>query len=206
MKKIPTLFQRDETDRSRVLPVVTPGCEWVLAGDGIPTTKYDGTACMVWHRLFYKRHVVKGGKTPPPGFDPSQPEPDPITGHWPGWVPVGEGPEDRRHREGYARSVEDRRACEWDEDLTDLTDGTYELCGPQVNGNPHGFEGNLLVPHGLKIHPAASVPRDFDGLKRFLADFPYEGIVWWHEDGRRAKIKRRDMGLPWPLPQPEETD
>jgi hypothetical protein len=28
---------------------------------------------------------------------------------------------------------------------------------------------------------------------------PYmEGVVWYHEDGRMVKIKRRDFGLKWP--------
>jgi hypothetical protein len=38
MKKIPTLFQRDET-RRYVTDVVTPGCEWVLAGEGRATPR-----------------------------------------------------------------------------------------------------------------------------------------------------------------------
>ena len=48
MKKIPTVFERDwNGDRSRVVDVVHPGCEWVLAGEGVPTLKQDGTCCMV---------------------------------------------------------------------------------------------------------------------------------------------------------------
>lgn len=44
-------------------------------------------------RLF-KRYDAKHGKIPPPDFEPAQP-PDDVTGHWPGWVPVGEGPADQ---------------------------------------------------------------------------------------------------------------
>ena len=43
MQKIPTVFQRDPSNPKHVLPEVTPGCEWVLAGEGVPTRKYDGT-------------------------------------------------------------------------------------------------------------------------------------------------------------------
>lgn len=43
MRKIPTLFVRDENDRAHVTEQVTPGCEWVLAGEGVATRKYDGT-------------------------------------------------------------------------------------------------------------------------------------------------------------------
>lgn len=41
MKKIPTVFVRDPDDRKHVLPQVTPGCEWVLAGEGRATRKFD---------------------------------------------------------------------------------------------------------------------------------------------------------------------
>jgi hypothetical protein len=47
----------------------------------------------------------------------------------------------------------------------------------------------------------ADVPRDFAGLRSFLATTdsvyapgnPPEGIVFHHPDGRRAKIKRKDF-------------
>lgn len=55
MKKIPTLFQRDPEDRSHVIDAVSPGCEWVLAGEGTPTTQQSGlllsaqsTPCLPW--------------------------------------------------------------------------------------------------------------------------------------------------------------
>jgi len=58
MKKIPSLFVRDyEMDKPfDGIPVkgcflatyeVTPGCEWVLNGEGVATRKWDGTAIMV---------------------------------------------------------------------------------------------------------------------------------------------------------------
>lgn len=43
MKKIPTLFKRVYENHKIVgiTEVVTPGFEWVLAGGGISTIKYD---------------------------------------------------------------------------------------------------------------------------------------------------------------------
>jgi hypothetical protein len=41
-----------------------------------------------------------------------------------------------------------------------------------------------------------SVPRDFDGLRAFLDDWMHEGLVFHHEDGRMAKIRRVDFGFP----------
>lgn len=47
MRKISTLFQRNYDGDRLVRDDVTPGAEWVLAGEGTPTRKWDGTACMV---------------------------------------------------------------------------------------------------------------------------------------------------------------
>ena len=31
--------------------------------------------------------------------------------------------------------------------------GTYELCGPKIQGNPEGFEKHTLVRHGSVVRP-----------------------------------------------------
>lgn len=54
--------------------------------------------------------------------------------------------------------------------------------------------------HRCKVCGAFSypdAPRDFDGIKAWLTDRQIEGLVWHHDDGRMAKIKRRDFGLKW---------
>lgn len=45
MRKIPTLFVREFLPNHKILITdqVTPGCEWVLAGEGVATRKLDGT-------------------------------------------------------------------------------------------------------------------------------------------------------------------
>ena len=87
MKKIPTLFKRifDEQHRKSVSCEVTPGMEWVLAGEGLATVKIDGTCCAITNGRFYRRYDAKRGKTPPMGAVPCC-APDPITGHWPHWL------------------------------------------------------------------------------------------------------------------------
>src|SRR5262249_36510823 len=40
MEKIPTVFERDE--HFKVVDRVRPECEWVFAGEGVPTEKLDG--------------------------------------------------------------------------------------------------------------------------------------------------------------------
>jgi hypothetical protein len=49
---MPCLFVRDFTDKRnpKISTDVTPGCEWVMAGEGVATRKYDGTACLVTRR------------------------------------------------------------------------------------------------------------------------------------------------------------
>lgn len=70
--------------------------------------------------------------------------------------------------------------------------GTYELCGPKVNGNPEGTNAHVLVRH-VDAERLTSPPRDYDGLAVWLADSDFEGIVWHHPDGRMVKLKRRDF-------------
>jgi hypothetical protein len=177
MQKIGSLFQRNYEGDRLVRDEVVPGSEWVIAGEGVATRKFDGTCCRVRGGVLCKRFDAKAGKAPPPGFEPAQ-DPDPVTGHWPGWLPVGEGSEDRWFREA------------WDVDQT-LADGTYELCGPKVQGNPEGFDRHVLIRHGAETLP--EFPRSFDAIKAALLPSTIEGVVWHHPDGRMVKIKRRDF-------------
>lgn len=180
MRKIPTLFKRDPEDRKHVLPEVTPGCEWVLAGEGKATRKYDGTCVGVgirdgWPREVWARREVKSGKAPPPDFLMS--EYDETTGKTVGWEPF--------QQSAFARFIEEALT------LGHHGPGTYELVGPKINGNPEGLERHLLVPHGESV--LDDTPRDFDGLRDWLLANRYEGIVWHHQDGRMTKLKRRDF-------------
>ncbi len=70
--------------------------------------------------------------------------------------------------------------------------GTYELCGPKVNGDPEQLGVHRLVRHAT-AEEFGGVPRDFDGLMTWLLAHPeFEGVVWHHPDGRMAKLKYRD--------------
>lgn len=177
MKKIISLFQRNYDGDRLVRNEIVPGAEWVPSGEGVATRKFDGTCCMVRGGKLFKRYDVKKGKPTPVGFEPAQ-DPDATTGHWPGWLPVGDGPEDEWFREGKAT-------------VGDIPDGTYELCGPKVQGNPERFPQHVLITHGCEILQDA--PRDFEGIKAFLIAGRIEGIVWHHPDGRMVKIKRKDF-------------
>jgi hypothetical protein len=75
MQKIISLFKRDYEGTRLVFNEIVPGAEWVVAGEGRATRKYDGTCCMVRDGKLYKRYDAKKGKKPPPGFEPWMPYP-----------------------------------------------------------------------------------------------------------------------------------
>jgi hypothetical protein len=200
MKNIISLFQRNYGTDRLVRDEIVPGAEWVVAGEGEPTVKIDGTSCLIKDGKLFKRydrkciqrvaklepHQAREYKAAPKDWIPCEEGPDEHTGHWPGWVPVGEGPDDKWHREAFSH-------CKA------KVDGTYELIGPKVQGNPYRLSEHGLVQHGLWKFDGI-VPRTFTGLKTWFESCTVEGIVWHHLDGRMVKIKRRDFGLPWPLP------
>ncbi len=181
---MPCLFVREfhEKGKFTITEVVTPGCEWVLAGDGTASRKWDGTACAVINGALYKRYDAKAGKAPPEGAIPCDPAPDLVTGHWPHWILIG--PNDKWHQ------------AAWEAERTSLEDGTYELVGPKVNANPESFTTHQLIKHGSSpLDP----PRYFEELKYYLGAFAIEGIVFTHPDGRMCKIRRDDFGFEWPV-------
>ena len=178
MKKIPTIFKRNPEKRSLVLNEITTGCEWVLNGEGFPTRKYDGTCCKIEAGKLYKRRELKKDSKRPDGFDFVNY--DESTGKTIGWVPVSEtNPEDKWHREAYNMI---------------LDDGTYELLGPKIQGNPEKKSRHVLLKHSYaEVLP--EIERSFEGIKTFLSERDIEGIVFHHPDGRMAKIKKRDFGM-----------
>lgn len=201
MRKIPTLFRRDPGDMKRVLPEVRPDCQWVLDGEGIATRKYDGTCVMLdGDGQWWARREVKPGKTPPPNYRPEQH--DEATGKTVGWEPIEQSP----FHKAFTQAT---REAEVNEDTGDavaptFAPGTYELCGPKVQGNPEGYEQHRLVRHAdAETFGTSGRPRSFDDLRELviaLGKTGWEGIVWHHPDGRMAKLKARDF----PPAKPEE--
>jgi len=181
MRKIPTLFKREFVGKDFLAKnEVASSTDWVLRGEGVPTRKWDGTCCLIQESKLYKRRDVKKGRKPPTGFIPAQ-DPDPKTGHWPGWVLVDNSPDDKWFK------------AAWDACGQSLPDGTYELCGPHFQGNPEGLEEDKFLLHGrAKLLDA---PRTFKELEKYLASHDIEGIVWHHPDGRMVKIKGTDFGI-----------
>lgn len=205
MKKIPSLFVRDYernivaalgyesglSNKGRFLATeeITQGCKWVLAGEGVATRKWDGAAVLVNRGVLYKRFDAKHGKPLPNHFEPCQ-DPDPITGHWPGWVPVYEHlPENKWIIEAFSNTCEGRKP-------NGLPDGTYEAIGPKINGNKDSERVHLLKKHGEITYTDLDVS-SYESIKGALSVLNIEGIVFHHPDGRMCKVKRSDFGLKW---------
>lgn len=192
MKKIPTLFERIY-ENHRVVGItdkVTPGMEWVLAGEGEATIKLDGSCCAIIGGELYKRYDAKKGKRPPDGAIPCC-DPDPVTGHWPHWVKCDRGnPGDKWFFAAYDKLIDFKK--------TKVIDGTYEAIGPHFQGNPYGLESDALDRHGKHLIPSG-MNRTFEGIKQYLFENEIEGIVFWKNDEPLCKIKRSDFGFEWPI-------
>ena len=179
MQKIPTLFVRDPTDRRRLTRTVHRDCQWVLDGEGVATRKFDGK-CVVLDESgdWWARVEVHPGMEAPPHF--CAVFTDPVTGIQVGATPIAASPFARAFEEALSRQS------------GPLAPGSYELYGELVKGNPEGVTGHYLQSHADAPLLDNSV-RSYDALRDYLAGLPYEGIVWLHPDGRRAKIKRVDI-------------
>jgi len=205
MKKIKTVFIIDRNTNLATNEVLKEN-EWVLNGEGKATIKFDGTACMIkdgvlfkrWNRKLTKKALrkIKNAKRNditlniddtffkelPNGAIACNDTFDPVTFHFPHWVPVGDGNEDIFHREGF-------------NDLENIVDGTFELCGPKFRCNPHMLNSNKLFKHGdIEVEIK---DRTFENIKNVLENLNGEGLVFHHEDGRMVKIRCKDFNIDW---------
>ena len=183
MKKVSTLFKKDPHNLGRVINEVNPENTWVMDGHAIATRKFDGTAASIIDGVLYKRYDVRKGKQPPLDAIPCQ-EPDALSGHWPHWMKCDRvRPEDKFFFEGF-------------DNLPEKIDGTYELVGPKVQGNPEKFEKHMLVRHGSVTVEVPAL--DFYALRDWLAmeANDIEGVVFHHKsDCRMCKIRKSDFGI-----------
>jgi len=214
MQKIKTLFKIDPITHLLTEEVVE-GSEWVINGEGTPYEKFDGTACMIRNNKLYRRFDRKVSKPAPEGWEPCEAEPN-KSGHWPGWIPVSESnPQDKWHVEAFKNSSVINPFTDEKILLTsEWIDGTYELVGPKIQGNPYKINEHYLWIHnshdldGKTWNHLVNVPRNFSELKEYLtlanntsrAVFPhtlefeyFEGIVWHRDNGDMVKIRTKDF-------------
>lgn len=175
------MFTRDESKPGHpVMDEWKPECLWVLAGEGVPTVKLDGTNVKIEHGQLLKRQKPKERDYDEASYVPC----------------VRDTPADRWAWEAF--------------DAGHKGDAVYELLGPKVQGNSYALtthklvrvvppDGDLVIPSWGYNCPPLDQPVSFDSLRAYLAQHAIEGLVFHHpDDDRLAKIKRRDFGLKWP--------
>lgn len=178
MKKIPLVFVFDH-DTKRMTRRLNPEAKAAFLS-GTAIRMYDGTCCHVRQGEFYKRRMVPPHKTPPADFILE--DFDMVTGKSFGWVRVTK--QDKHHWEAYTDMLGEGPE-----------DGTYELIGPKVQGNPENEPDHILVKHS-EAELYEGVPRSYEGLKAWLVPRDIEGLVFYAPDGRMAKIRKKDFALP----------
>lgn len=211
MRKIPTLFVRDYSQGGFVIPEVNPSAEWVFDQAWPALRKYNGICVGLFlevngeirinegvgsgeintetplRTVWMARREIKQGHEFPDKFVPEQF--DPTTKKTFGWVPIAQSPFYKFFMEAH-QSLEHEYL------------GTYELCGPKVNGNPEGYKKHALVFHWtaeqlaniqvLDIHEM-SVEDAYIALKETLAYMPVEGVIFRSPLHGMAKLKRKDF-------------
>jgi len=193
--KLHTPFVREMiNNRYIVTPRIDREYAWVFNDAGVQAVdKIDGTNICL--RIQNKKIIRIFNRTNekfifPPGIEQTR---------WDGAL-----------MEGIAKAIQK----EW---LKGWADGDYygELVGETLNGNPHKLQGHLFAPFAYlksKCHWRSWIknqyPKDFQSISEWFKDLPSlfnqklklpevkaEGLVFYHPDGRMAKL-RRDM-FPW---------
>lgn len=212
MKKIPSIFQRLERSSLVNVDNVMPECTWVFEENAqmLITVKHDGTPVRYKNGVFQQRRTLKSKLDPgtegipqPKDFELCQVGPtfddESKQWEWPGWVPL-----ETQFKALVDEAVVSRGGMKSEED-----NYTFELCGPKINGNPEGWDTHHLFIHGDQVvqcveQGTLTVPL----LLSLIKSLPYEGVVIYEGCGemRMAKLKRRDLGLSWPIKIEQEVD
>lgn len=186
IKKMPALFVIDRLAHHATTEV-NDKAAWIFEEESRPTYKRDGSSITVTENgEVFARRMVKKGKQAPNGFILA--ETDSFTGHSFGLEPVAQS--------GFYKMFKEAQGNQ------QLAPGTYELCGPKINGNPESLEAPHLYAHGsdeandLPDMRNVSKEEAYKTLETIFADYKargIEGIVWWGANGKRAKLRVKDF-------------
>jgi hypothetical protein len=202
MKKMKTVFVIDHNNEALATNHIRPENAWVFEEKNVVATiKFDGTAAFFengqlykrWNRKLNKQFIRKAKKLKenfipedwmfkdiPEGSIACENQPDKITMHYPYWIPVGNGNEDLMFREALKEAS------------GNMENGvSYELIGPKIQGNPHDIDKHILVKHGGNV--IKNMEMSYDGIYNWMRKNNAEGIVFHGKDGKKSKIRRKDM-------------
>lgn len=187
-RKMTALFEIDRVKHVGT-DVINEKSAWVFTEPAVATVKRDGTGVLVTaDGEVLVRRSVKKGKRVPEGFRLA--EIDAFTGHMFGVEPFAQSS---------FKTVLEEALLDADKPLEP---GTFELCGPKVNGNPEGFDKHVLIRHGSEVLPVIPDMRNvtpdeaFGLLKEVFAGLKeqdVEGVVWWGADDKRVKLRVKDF-------------
>lgn len=181
MKKLKTLFKKDPNNLGKVINEINPSNNWVFTDQAIATRKFDGTSCAIINGDLFKRFDLKPGRQLPENTIACQ-DADSVTGHHPHWVKCERSDKSNKwHFEGFDK-------------LEIKSEGTFELCGPKVQGNPENLERHELIKHGAEKLEIKEL--SFEGIKRFLTENDIEGIVFHHKSSEMmCKVRKKDFEI-----------
>ena len=194
MKKMTTLykqlFENLPNNKGRIFSGLSedtnPENDWVFID---PTTvayrKLDGASAAVINGNIYSRYMSRQRKNTPAQIPikgiPAQPNIDEATQTHPYWVPAEAKGQGKHHYNAFINQP-------------DLPDGTYELIGPTVNGNPEQVAVNTLVAHDA-AHLLVPLPTTItrESLKELILSKPWEGLVFRNSNDNMCKLRRIDF-------------
>ncbi len=183
MKKIPTIFKRDENNGGKIKNEYVVDPELFLLATA--TEKIDGTNV----RVTVRNHTVVRVE--------KRRNPDKIQKHKgiiePWYTDASDSAEDKWIMEAVRGT-----------DYSSIPDGEWsgEAVGPNIQGNPLNLDSHRIVFFTLNQAPIfENVPTTFDELKEWLPEQKskygnncgIEGIVWHCSDGSMMKIKTKDF-------------
>ncbi len=183
MRKIPTIFKRDENNGGKITNEYVIEPELFLIATA--TEKLDGMNVRVTVRNHTPVRMEKRR-------NPSKLEK--VKGIMEPWyTDTSESAEDKWLRDALANT-----------DFSNVPDGEWsgEAIGPNIQGNPLNLPTNRIVFFTLGQCPVfENVPTTFDELKEWLpkqkskygVDCGIEGIVWHISVGPVMKIKTKDF-------------
>lgn len=196
MQKLPMLFKRSG-GKGYAAEEINPAAQWVTEIPTIPVRKWDGTCMMFDGEQWFSRRQVgfecRLDGIPNPDFIPV--EYDENTRKTFGWEPV----EKSSFIKLWRLAIEEKPYhCTLFDCDDDYEPGTYELIGPKVNGNPENLSQHRLMSHKespIVANISVFEPHEltYNNLYNAFMSIPFEGVVFYSQDGRMAKLRRKDF-------------